>query len=198
MGFMTYLKSLIRENIKTEKKLEIDRFSFQKIRLVVDYMLKEVSLRLEDGLNKVMGFMLILKQFMKLNIKMVQKLVDGIFLIRIGSQKKLNKLEVGSMMERIQNKLENGLNQAMTFMIYLKLFIMANTRMVKRLADCTFYLEGTLIRNLNRCILLQKKRYSGGRLYDEGGSFRIGRWIESSDGSTTWSQVTVQFFSSLK
>ncbi|CAD8195660.1 unnamed protein product [Paramecium octaurelia] len=30
----------------------------------------------------------------------------------------------------------------------------------------------------------------GGGLYDEGGSFKIGRWIESSDGFKTWSQVT--------
>ncbi|CAD8215159.1 unnamed protein product [Paramecium octaurelia] len=81
-----------------------------------------------------------------------------------------------------QNKLENGLNQAMAYMIYLKLFIMANTRMVKMLADGTFYLEDVFC--------CKRKRYSGGGLYDEGGSFKIGIWIESSGGFQTWSQVT--------
>ncbi|CAD8096295.1 unnamed protein product [Paramecium primaurelia] len=162
-----------------EQKLEYDGMCTNKVGRWME---------LSDGFS----WQFWVKSFIMVFIKMVKKLVDGILLLHMmgGLIKCMfeyylfyKKAEVDFMMNKMQAMLhkfqlkqEGGLKKVIVLIYGVKLFMMVNMQMEKKLENgisCLGNME--IIRNLNRCEgYYSEKQECDGLL----GSIKIGRWVE--------------------
>ncbi|CAD8073584.1 unnamed protein product [Paramecium primaurelia] len=117
-----------------EKKKKMQYIYVTKHQVEMYYMMiKEMVLKLENGLKFWINLIRLNKQFLKVSIKMKKKLEDGILLNQIIRQIKFVQVVDHMMKEVMVLRLEIGLNWTMTFINIRILSIQEIIRMVQRL-----------------------------------------------------------------